>query len=436
MSSFEREPGDRMVDERACWGPLGSRWSTWAVALTVAGLAVLPLASCADDDGTSASTGGAAGSSTGGLGGSGASSSGGGGGGGGGTVHEQDCDDDVDNDGDGDEDCEDADCTGDPACATPGDPLFFDDFEYVASRDDADVVSVFQNEGGWEWAKTVQAGETGAKGYVHTVDSIPGYSGPFPGLGSQTVLCMEALPTSLGDHDSDFWGDWQTDFYLQYGDTQGPADAIPADVWFQFWVYPTGGYDHGMKFLYPCNGDYPCQDLNWLLSVGTTSATPLHHQVLPDGTINELQLDPPPNQLPAPHVFLQARGTGAEYQPANPHAYHGPTLGQSDVAELMQANRWTLVKIHFDTSGAQGTYEAWMRPRGGSWTKVVEWIDNSTPDFTWPLAAPGGHRVLRMPTTVGSQRVLEGYPDWSYDSLTYMDDFAMAVAEADLPAYQ
>lgn len=412
-----------------------------APGLAAASLLLVALSSCSDEGssssgaGASAATGGAGAGATGGE----ASTTGGGGSGagagGGEGAHELDCADGVDNDGDRSTDCEDSDCTGALACATPGDPLFFDDFEYAAGREDPNVVSVFQTEGGWTGAKTVQGGANGARGYVHTVDAIPGSNEPFPGLGSQTVLCLEALPTSLGDHESDFWGDWQTDFYLQYGSGDGPADAIPADVWFQFWVYPTGGYDHGMKFLYPCNGDYPCQDLNWLFGTGTTSGDPHYQEVLPDGSISTLELDPPPNELPAPHLFIKPSGTGASYQPPVQHAYHGNDMGQTDVSELLAANRWTLVKLHFDTSGGQGTYEAWLRPREGDWVKVAEWIGSTTPSFTWPVARPGGHRVLRMPTTIGSVRTMLGYPDHSYDSWTYMDDFTMATAEVDLPVY-
>ena len=352
----------------------------------------------------------------------------------GGPAPETQCDDGVDNDGDGPLDCGDSDCTGDPACSTPGDPLFFDDFEYVAGREDANVVATFESEGGWSRVNTHQAGGNGARGYLYTVTSIPGYDGAFPGIGTGSVLAMEALPTTLGDHESDYWGDWQTNFYLQIGASDGPADVIPANVWFQFWVYPTGGYDRGMKFLYPCNAGYPCETHNWLLTLGTHSLDTGYVQALPDGSVQELELGGVINELPAPHLFLVNVGTGSDYQPSQPHPFYVNRMGQTDISELLTANRWTLVKVHMDTSGSQGIYEAWMRPMGGSWTKVVEWLGGETPDFTWPLQNPGGHRVMRMPTTVGSPRSFENYPA-SYDSITYLDDFAMAQAEIDLPVY-
>ena len=72
-----------------------------------------------------------------------------------------------------------------------------------------------------------------------------------------------------------------------------------------------------------------------------------------------------------------------------------------------------------------------MRPLGGAWTKVAEWIDGVTPGFTWTIGAAhiGGRRAFRMPTTMGRASGV-GYPSWYY-----LDDFAMARSEAALPQY-
>ena len=101
-------------------------------------------------------------------------------------------------------------------------------------------------------------------------------------------------------------------------------------------------------------------------------------------------------------------------------------LGQQDTSENITPNRWTLVKIHYDTSTPQGTYEAWMKPLGGQWVKVAEWIDGVTPNFTWNIASSdiGGHAMFRMPSTVDGP-----------DSWIYLDDFAIATSEEDLPIY-
>jgi hypothetical protein len=86
------------------------------------------------------------------------------------------------------------------------------------------------------------------------------------------------------------------------------------------------------------------------------------------------------------------------------------------------------VKLHIDTSGAQGSYEAWIRPaHQPDWTKIAEWIGDVTPQFTWPLAEGAqreGHRALRIPTTVND-----------VDNWILWDDFAIAQSEASLPQY-
>jgi hypothetical protein len=58
--------------------------------------------------------------------------------------------------------------------------------------------------------------------------------------------------------------------------------------------------------------------------------------------------------------------------------------------------------------------------------KVAEWIDGNTPYFSWDIPSDGigGHRVFRIPTTMDD-----------FDSWIYLDDFAMATSEADLPVY-
>jgi hypothetical protein len=104
----------------------------------------------------------------------------------------------------------------------------FDAFEYVVERNTPGASAAFAVNGPWNWAKTYQDGRTGSRGYLYTTDTIPGHAGRFPGQESKRVLCMEALPDSLQG---------QTDFYLQYGAGRGPLGQVPANVWFQFWIY-------------------------------------------------------------------------------------------------------------------------------------------------------------------------------------------------------
>ena len=74
----------------------------------------------------------------------------------------------------------------------------------------------------------------------------------------------------------------------------------------------------------------------------------------------------------------------------------------------------------FGSSTTIGRYEAWLRPLGGGFTQVASWLGGVTPDFTWdiPPEQVGGH------ATNGSE-----------DAWLYLDDFAIAESEADLPSY-
>ncbi len=297
----------------------------------------------------------------------------------------------------------------------PDGVTFYDSFEYTVNRNNSGYNdggdNPFTNQGGWTGVKSVNI-TGGYNGYLYTVTEIPGYSGSFPGRNSNSVLAIEARPGSMGG---------QTDFYLQYGDITASRDTVPANVWFQFWIYsnryddPTdqndqlSEYEGRFKFIYPCNVSYPCQQgqLNWLTMFGYSTSEPFWAN-------ND------PTQL-----FMTTNepfNVSIDYELAED--YNQFKIGQTDVSENIVPNRWTLVKIHYDTSTTRGTFEAWMKPMGEEWVKVAEWIDGVTPNFSWPVASVGGHRVFRMPTTINY-----------VDSWMYMDDFAMATSEADLPVY-
>ena len=93
-------------------------------------------------------------------------------------------------------------------------------------------------------------------------------------------------------------------------------------------------------------------------------------------------------------------------------------------------NQWYLIKMHVDTSGnsslaspGQGVSEMWIRPLGSDWRKTAEWRGGVTPNFVWPIS-DNGNKSIRIPTTVA------GGDEWMY-----LDDFAIATSETDLPVY-
>jgi len=110
---------------------------------------------------------------------------------------------------------------------------------------------------------------------------------------------------------------------------------------------------------------------------------------------------------------------------ANNSASPDPEILYQNVNSMYLAEGvWYQIRVHFDLSGAQGTFEMWVRAYGETnWTKVTEWIGGVTPDFTWPIPLEhrNGQRVFSMPTTVDD-----------VDSTTYMDDFIMATSVDDL----
>lgn len=301
----------------------------------------------------------------------------------------------------------------------PADTLLYDRFEYVVDRDDPNASAIFQQQGRWSGAKTVHS-RPGANGYLYTASRIPGYGGAFPGSTSNRVLVMEALPHSRGA---------QTDFYLQYGDGENPAYAntIPGNVWFQFWIYinhygeQKSHVDARNKFIYPCNGSYPCHTGKWLIGLVDHSTEPFWKR-----------LGSPSSRGGFMTTTANVFGDISEVTNATATAHENRyKFGHTNTSEYVAVNRWTLVKIHIDTSTESGKYEAWMRPMGGTWVKVAEWIDGVTRGLSWRInpAHVGGHRVIRMPTTMGRAS------GSGYDSWFYMDDFAMARSESGLPVY-
>jgi hypothetical protein len=309
--------------------------------------------------------------------------------------------------------------------AVPPGLIFFDGFEYEVQRDQRNERPAFISQGKWSGVKSENSRGRGALGYLYTVDRIPGYQGRFPGRNSNRVLAMEGRQGTFKN---------QTDFYLQYGGNRDDGRTVPGDVWFQFWLYVNyyddpqdkedqlSGFGRGFKFIYPsANGAYPTHPL-WLFTLGTSS-----HVTLKDR-------DKSFYEEVAAHDLLLSLITesGAEIKKAQP--WDRWKLGQTGLDGRIAANRWTLVKLHFDTSTPSGKYEAWLKPLGGKQVKVAEWIDGVTKDFTWKVPAEkvGGYRCFRMPTTIGSfgERAKDNKDCWMY-----LDDFTMASREAALPEY-
>lgn len=274
--------------------------------------------------------------------------------------------------------------------------IFEDNFEYVANRADTNVQVPFE-AAGWNDVRAENSDYARGGGYLYTVDDAT--------LGSK-VLVMESLPTTVGG---------QADYWLKL---LGSTGYIPPDVWFQFWTYATVGSEFDrQKFLYPCHTGYPCPNgppedgHNWIVGFNATNGV--------DGVGGGVVT------APAGGRYFRTSGSAVNHTAAGPSDTQ--KMYQNLAGTVMLEGRWYLVKIHLNTSGAQGSYELWMRQHGAStFTKESEWIGGVTANFDWPIDAArrNGNIVFSMPTTVDT-----------LDGTTYLDDFIIATSESDLPNY-
>lgn len=281
----------------------------------------------------------------------------------------------------------------------------------------------------------MQYGEAGARGYLYTVDTIPGYAGQMPSLGGNRVLCFENRSGTY---------DFQTDCFLRYGSefTEGVSDpalleTIPGDVWFQFWVYlqnygTQAGYTPRGKLIYPSRvgPTVPLSDPNgaaWLCDVRNASTAPVAHAE--NNALHQL--------------FLESR---SEYgTPDTQWNWLGTTSRDPDIFEQtvdrpIAQNTWTLVRLHYDCDQlGTGRYEAWLRDMGApAFTKVADWLHGATVGDGAVTINPRqnyaggfGHAFVSFLTTYGS---LAGSPN-NVDAWMYFSDFTIAASEAALPVY-
>ncbi len=278
--------------------------------------------------------------------------------------------------------------------------IFYDNFEYDASRDATNVELVFRSHG-WTDVKANNSYFGRGAGYLYT---------QYDSTRQSRVLVMESNPSQSPIN--------QTDYWLKYGSQNTPLTTIPANVWFQFWIYGTPeSRFHRSKFLYPCRAWYPCvghdidgdsiPEFAWLFGI---------HKVIGPN------LDNPPVTAPDSGWVWHLRAPLANNQAEA--SYNRDKLYPNLTNTWMKAGQWYQVRIHIDLSGEQGAYEAWLREDAQApWTKIAEWIGNVTPQFEWPIPPNErvGNRVLAMPTTVNV-----------YDNKFYMDDFVMAASVNDL----
>jgi hypothetical protein len=328
----------------------------------------------------------------------------------------------------------------------PDGVLFFDDFEYAVAREEG---GKFEPSGpfvshGWSWGKDAVVNGPGAGGWIYTAPAVPGASEPLPGVGSSQVLVLEAKAATFANCMEGGW--CQTDFYLQYGDTDaGPLDTIPADVWIQHWMYIADTAEQPSlfpptprtgKWFYPTRNGYPSNDLEWLFSLSglmidsevQSMGSSAQHDMGDKNLSFHLNLTDPDGQ-----IFVDGRPDAAS------------SLGTcgDDAARMtpLSPNQWWLLRVHIDHTVNPGVVETYARAQGGDWIRLMD--TPTSPAVDWqPENTADGHRGMRWPTTENNwyqePTLATTHGDW----WIYIDDFALAAGEhaggggaADLPSY-
>lgn len=237
--------------------------------------------------------------------------------------------------------------SGSPSSVEAARLVLFDDFEYDVARSATDAEQQFRARG-WVDVKANNSHFGRGAGYLYT---------RFDPIRNSRVLVMESYPSTAASIPSFPYR--QTDYWIKYGAEDVPLNTVPANVWFQFWTYATPESRwHSQKFIYPCRGPYPCSTgrFLWLMGYDRENSTGVGDEVI---------------EAPTGGRFILVNADHASYYGGNP--WNRTKLFQNLNMTPLLAGRWHQVRIHVDTSGPQGTYEAWIRERGVStWTKVSE----------------------------------------------------------------
>lgn len=303
--------------------------------------------------------------------------------------------------------------------------LVQDAFEYDAPRQGTGADIMQAPAGPWTRVKANNmTGSPYACGYLYTTTTIPGYSGPFPGVNSNRVLCSEHLPSTLdcdqGAPGACAGGRWlQSDTYFGYG--ASGSRALPADLWIQFWMYPQHHVSQPSrfyrgKFLYACGEDTffstcPNGGMDWLgIFKDDQSYATFFETAQTDGNL---------------YYAITTAGHATYDDGINEPAVelgHNQTAGGG----VFLANTWYLVKMNYNmTNPTTPMFRMWVRTPGETqWTTYANYVGGTTNHLTWQAAYPNGQywmSILQM--------------NDCYDMWMYFDDFVIADAETDLPTY-
>lgn len=290
---------------------------------------------------------------------------------------------------------------------------------------------IFMSEG-WEGSKAMNLDAApqsdGAAGKIYTVsasefETRTGYTGIIPGLNSTRVGKMEALALSVNQ---------QTDFYGGFSEP-GNYQKIPADVWFQHWLYVNDNGTEQTNIISgrPTKWLYPCIDGHGSCGADGTAGLWMLHMIGEDNGQYSFAL--------RDATF----GISDFTWPNEPDGNQRVLWYNLEPNLRHSTNTWYLFKWHIKTTGTSNgnMFEAWVREIRGNWVKVSEFVSSDDPDnrlpdssFTWtidPAYAGNGHDYFRAPTTAPANNVTP-YTDLH----AYVKDFCIARQEHLLPSYE
>lgn len=319
--------------------------------------------------------------------------------------------------------------TTDAGAGGGGTPLFFDSFGYVIGRNDSKAAkeAAFA-AAGWTRIFDEMTFPGSSGGYISTASSIPGYSGPIPGASGR-MLRLEATVGTSGV---------QNDLHVQLG--SGTPGDIPANVWFQHWLYINRSGSElsdflniRNKWLYPLfgsNSGYPMAttDTAWLCDTGNTRFEGNQAITAPVQGAMTFRTHAEPGAGGNRAVMTDQVSQGA-----------GQQMTARDLASendhWLLPNTWYLVKYNFNVAQNPGSHRIWWREYGqhaaGFGNPRVNFVEGVTSGFTYDTYSLDwlGAKFVRMPVTVGTT----GGSGANY--YIYQVDFAMAASEGDLPQY-
>lgn len=292
-----------------------------------------------------------------------------------------------------------------------------------------------------------------------TLTGLPGDFGSNLNNTSQIITVIDGTHFSVAVNGSGYaaytsggqvatpHNDFQPNPYIQLGNQSSANTFLPANLWIQIWLTLIQSYtvDIGAgatlftstlatrdKFFYPSRAELPNPLYNATFNSGLGLSWDF---LLGAGGYEGINPAGVPAQ-PTDECFIGLDTGGTSYGVGVTNS----NVGASDAHKLYQNLNNTVkivkavkteLRLHMDCSGAQGIFEAWLKPQGSARTKVSEYIGGVTAGIGWPIPADRrlGHKAFQLSSVVNGNSSLAGDHAFAYDAIDIADN------AGDLPEY-